>query len=165
MDRVLVLNSDFTPLNVTSLCRGYTLVSRGKAEILKVGNQPIVTGMSEIVRPLIIRLLNFVRYRLKAVKLKRERIYRRDGWKCVYCESKRNLTIDHVIPKCRGGGNSWYNLVTCCSSCNSKKGDKTPQEANMVLLVTPKEPGIFSDIINKGTEKVWSEFQESMKVF
>ena len=140
------------------------MVSRGKAEILKVGDNPIVTGMSEVVRPLIIRLLNFVRYRLKAVKLKRERIYKRDGWKCVYCESKRNLTIDHVIPKSRGGGNSWQNLVTCCGSCNSKKGDKTPQEANMLILTNPKEPSIFSDIINKGTEKIWNEFKESFRM-
>lgn len=158
MDRVLVLNSDFTPLNVTSICRGYTLVSRGKAEILKIGESPIITGMSSVVRPLIIRLLNYVKYRLRAVKLKRERIYRRDGGKCVYCESKKNLTIDHVIPKSRGGGNSWSNLVTCCNSCNVKKGDKTPEESNMTLLIKPTEPSIFSDIINKGTEKVWSEF-------
>lgn len=158
MDRVLVLNSDFTPLNVTSVCRGYTLVSRGKAEILKIGESPIITGMSSVVRPLIIRLLNYVKYRLRAVKLKRERIYKRDGWKCVYCENKKNLTIDHVIPKSRGGGNSWHNLVTCCNTCNVRKGDKTPEEANMTLRVKPIEPGIFSDIINKGTEKVWSEF-------
>ena len=106
MDKVLVLNADFTPLNVTSMVRGYVLVQKGKAEILKTSETPILTGMSEIVRPLIIRLLNFVKYRLKAVKIKRERIYKRDGWKCVYCESKKNLTIDHVLPKCRGGKNT-----------------------------------------------------------
>ena len=164
MDKVLVLNADFTPLNVTSMVRGYVLVQKGKAEVLKISENPIITGMSEIVRPLIIRLLNFVRYRLKAVKIKRERIYKRDGWKCVYCESKKNLTIDHVLPKCRGGKNIWSNLVTCCNSCNSKKNDKTPEEAGMKLLVNPIEPNIFSDIINPSTEKIWLEFKNSVLI-
>jgi CRISPR/Cas system Type II protein with McrA/HNH and RuvC-like nuclease domain len=162
MDKVLVLNADFTPLNVTSMVRGYVLVQKGKAEVLKTNEKPIFTGMSEVVRPLIIRLLNFVRFRLRPVKIKRERIYKRDGWKCVYCESKRNLTIDHVLPKCRGGKNTWSNLVTCCNSCNSKKNNKTPEEANMKLLVIPIEPSIFSDIINPFSEKIWIEFKNSM---
>ena len=110
------------------------------------------------------RLLNFVRYRLKAVKLKRERIYKRDGWKCVYCESKKNLTIDHVLPKSRGGKNTWSNLVTCCNTCNAKKNNKTPEEAGMKLLVIPTEPNIFSDIINPSTEKIWKDFKESVLV-
>ncbi len=164
MDKVLVLNADFTPLNVTSMVRGYVLVQKGKAEILKTSETPILTGMSEIVRPLIIRLLNFVKYRLKAVKIKRERIYKRDGWKCVYCESKKNLTIDHVLPKCRGGKNTWSNLVTCCSSCNARKNDKTPEEAGMRMLTTPTEPNIFSDIINPSTEKIWKDFKNSVLV-
>lgn len=162
MDRVLVLNSDFTPLNVTSIVRGYTLVNKGKAEILKASENPIVTGYKNVVRPLVIRLLNFVRYRLKAVKIKRERIYKRDGWKCVYCENKKNLTIDHVIPKSRGGKNTWSNLVTCCNSCNARKGDKTPEESGMVLKIQPTEPSIFSDIVNKGTEKIWKEFTQEV---
>ena len=73
MEKVLVLNADFTPLNVTSVVRGYVLVQKGKAEILKTSQNPIITGMSELIRPLIIRLLNFVKYRLKSVKIKRER--------------------------------------------------------------------------------------------
>lgn len=164
MDKVLVLNADFTPLNVTSMVRGYVLVQKGKAEVLKTSENPILTGMSEVIRPLIIRLLNFVRFRLRPVKIKRERIYKRDGWKCVYCESKRNLTIDHVLPKSRGGKNTWSNLVTCCNSCNAKKNNKTPEEANMKLLVVPTEPTIFSDIINPSTERIWSEFQNSVLV-
>ena len=160
MDRVLVLNSDFTPLNVTTVVRGYTLVVKGKAEILKSGENPIITGYKKVVRPLVIRLLNFVKYRLKSVKIKRERIYKRDGWKCVYCESKKNLTIDHVIPKSRGGKNTWSNLVTCCNSCNARKGDKTPEESGMSLKTQPTEPSIFSDIVNKGTEKIWNEFTQ-----
>ena len=164
MEKVLVLNADFTPLNVTSVVRGYVLVQKGKAEILKTSQNPIITGMSELIRPLIIRLLNFVKYRLKSVKIKRERIYKRDGWKCVYCESKKNLTIDHVLPKSRGGKNTWSNLVTCCNTCNAKKNNKTPEEAGMKLLVIPTEPNIFSDIINPSTEKIWKDFKESVLV-
>jgi hypothetical protein len=164
MENVLVLNADFTPLNVTSVVRGYVLVEKGKAEVLKISENPIITGMSEIVRPLIIRLLNFVKFRLRPVKIKRERIYKRDGWKCVYCESKKNLTIDHVIPKCKGGKNTWNNLVTCCNSCNSKKNDKSLEEVGMKLLVTPLEPNIFSDIINPYTEKIWDDFKKSVLI-
>ncbi len=162
MDRVLVLNSDFTPLNVTTVVRGYTLVVKGKAEILKSGENPIMTGYKKVVRPLVIRLLNFVKYRLKSVKIKRERIYKRDGWRCVYCENKKNLTIDHLIPKSRGGKNTWFNLVTCCNSCNARKGDKTPEESGMTLKIQPVEPSIFSDIVNKGTEKIWKEFTKEI---
>ena len=135
MDKVLVLNSDYTPLNVTTVIRGFILVSKGKAEVLKSSDNPILSGYQTHVRPVIIRLLNFVRYRVRNLKINRNRLFKRDGFECVYCGSKKTLTIDHVLPKSRGGDNSWTNLVTCCSSCNRKKGDKTPEEANMKLRI------------------------------
>jgi len=82
MDKVLVLNADYTPLNVTSVYRGFNLVVKGKAEILKSGEKPIVTETKEYSRPLIIRLLNYVKYRIHKLKINRHRIFRRDGYKC-----------------------------------------------------------------------------------
>ena len=160
MDKVLVLNSDYTPINVTTVTRGFVLVSKGKAEILKSGENPIIAGYQTFVRPVIIRLLNYVRYRVKNLKINRNRIFKRDNHQCVYCGSKRNLTIDHVVPKSKGGNNTWTNLVTCCSPCNRKKGDKTPEQANMKLQIRPYEPTLFSDIINPTISDIWSDFQK-----
>ena len=161
MEKVLVLNADFTPINVTSVYKGFTLVSKGKAEVLKASDKPLLSGMGEFVRPLIIRLLNFVKFRVHKLKINRHRLYKRDGHECTYCGSKRNLTIDHIIPKSKGGQNTWMNLVTCCSSCNRLKGDRTPDEAGMKLLIKPFEPSIFSNVINPNIEEIWIEFQKT----
>jgi CRISPR/Cas system Type II protein with McrA/HNH and RuvC-like nuclease domain len=161
MEKVLVLNSDYTPINVTTVVRGFVLVSKGKAEILKSSENPIVTGYQTYVRPIIIRLLTYVRYRVRNLKINRNRIFKRDLNQCVYCGSRKFLTIDHVLPKSRGGDNSWTNLVTCCSPCNRKKGDKTPEEANMKLTRRPYEPTLFSEIINPSISDVWIDFQKA----
>jgi CRISPR/Cas system Type II protein with McrA/HNH and RuvC-like nuclease domain len=160
MEKVLVLNSDYTPINVTTVVRGFVLVSKGKAEILKSSENPIVTGYQTYIRPVIIRLLTYVRYRVRNLKINRNRIFKRDLNQCVYCGSRKSLTIDHVLPKSRGGDNSWTNLVTCCSPCNRKKGDKTPEEANMKLTRRPYEPTLFSEIINPSISDVWIDFQK-----
>jgi hypothetical protein len=161
MEKVLVLNADYTPLNVTTLVKGFGLVYRGKAEVLKKSENPINSGFSTYVRPLVIRLLNYVRYRSKSVKISRSRLYRRDNYECAYCGQKKNLTIDHIIPKSRGGQNTWENLVTCCSPCNRLKSNRTPEEAKMVLRVKPYEPNIFSDIVNVSVENIWNDFKKS----
>lgn len=164
MNKILVLNYDYTPLNVTSLTKGFKLVYKGKAEVLKESDTPIYTEYKKFVRPLIIRLLKYVKFRIKNIKVNRHRIYRRDGGKCVYCGSQKQLTIDHVIPKSRGGKNSWTNLVTCCHKCNLNKADRTPSEANMTFMVKPYEPDIFSDILNNSIEPIWKEFKISMGI-
>lgn len=161
MNSVLVLNSDYSPLNVTSLQRGFTLVYKGKAEVLKSSEEPIVCGIKKFTRPLIIRLLTYVSFKRRRVRVNRHRILKRDNYSCVYCGSKKQLTIDHIIPKSKGGGNTWDNLVTCCISCNSKKGDKMLHETNMKLMKKPTEPTIFSDSVGQSLQKLWIEFQNS----
>jgi 5-methylcytosine-specific restriction endonuclease McrA len=161
MDKVLVLNSDYTPINVTTLTRGFILVDKGKAEVLKSGENPIISGKKEYIRPLIIRLLNYVRFRVKPLKINRQRVFKRDGFRCVYCGVSKNLTIDHVIPKSRGGGNTWLNLVTCCKNCNRVKDNKTPEEAGMKFLSHPFEPSIFSEVINPSISNIWEDFKKS----
>jgi hypothetical protein len=161
MEKVLVLNSDYTPINITTVFKGFNLVNKGKAEILRASDRPILAGVNTYVRPLIIRLFNYVKFRFHKLKINRHRLFRRDDYECVYCGSKRNLTIDHVIPKSRGGQNTWLNLVTCCSSCNRTKDNKTPEEAGMKLLKKPYEPTIFSDVVNPQVEIVWEEFRKT----
>ena len=161
MDRVLVLNSDYTPINVTSLVRGFILVDKGKAEVLKISNKPIISGNKKYDRPLIIRLFSYVRFRIKSLKINRQRIFKRDEYKCAYCDSQKNLTIDHILPKSRGGENSWTNLITCCRNCNRYKDNKTPEEAGLKLIRKPYEPSIFSDVINPNISQIWEEFRQT----
>jgi 5-methylcytosine-specific restriction endonuclease McrA len=159
MSNVLVLNYDYTPLNITSTRRGYVLVDKGKAEIIKSAENPIVAGYQTYVRPLIIRLLSYIRFNQRNLKVNRTRIYKRDNHECAYCGSKKQLTLDHIIPKSRGGGNDWNNLVTCCFKCNLKKANKTPEEAKMVLKVKPYAPTLISE--NGLLKKIWDDYQES----
>jgi len=161
MDKVLVLNADYTPINVTTVFKGFKLVDKGKAEILKSGEKPIITGLKTFSRPLIIRLFKYIKFRYHKLKINRSRLFRRDNYSCIYCGNKKNLTIDHVMPKSRGGQNTWLNLVTCCSTCNRYKDNRTPDEAGMKLLKTPYEPNIFSEVVNPTIEVIWEEFKKS----
>jgi 5-methylcytosine-specific restriction endonuclease McrA len=160
MNQVLVLNSDFTPLNVTSLQKSVKLVLKGKAEVLKENIEKILTTSGEFVRPLIIRLLNYVKFRTKPIKISRHRIYARDNHQCVYCGSKKSLTIDHVIPRSKGGLNTWTNMVTSCFSCNVKKGDKSLEQSKMKLNSQPYEPQFFTEIVGRSLENVWETFKK-----
>ena len=159
MTQVLVLNSDFSPHNVTTLRRGFILVEKGKAEVLHKG-EDIITSVGNFVRPLVIRLLNYVRYRPKGIGITRKRIFKRDNYECCYCGSKRNLTVDHVIPKSRGGSNYWDNLVTSCGRCNSNKDNMTPEEAGLKMRYKPTVPSLFSRIIDENVEDTWDNFKK-----
>ena len=158
MSNVLVLNYDYTPLNVTSIRRGFVLVDKGKAEVIKSDETPILTGYKTYIRPVIIRLLKYIKFQTKNIRANRARIYKRDNHECVYCGAKKDLTLDHVIPKSRGGGNEWTNLVTSCFKCNLKKGNKTPEEAKMPMKHKPFTPSLVHE---NGLQKVWSEYQKS----
>ena len=159
MSTVLVLNFDYTPLNVTSVQRGFVLVTKGKAEVVRSGENPIITGYNKYVRPVIIRLLKYIKHRTRLNKPNRSRIYKRDGYECVYCGSKKHLTLDHVLPKSRGGTNEWTNWVTGCSKCNRQKDNKTPEEAKMSMSRSAYEPPImYDDVV---LLNVWTEFQKS----
>lgn len=92
--------------------------------------------------PAVIRLMNYVNVPYRGVELTRHNIFKRDGYECQYCgdRNRDNLTLDHVIPRAKGGGSSWTNLITACKSCNSKKGDLLPEEAGMPLKNQPFKP-------------------------
>lgn len=161
MNSVLVLNADYTPINVTSFKRGFNLLYKGKAEVVKGTDEIIACGTGTIKRPVIIRLNNYIKYKARKIRVNRHRIMRRDGYSCVYCGSKKNLTIDHIIPKSKGGGNTWTNLVTCCSPCNLKKGDKLLHESGLVMIKTPSEPTIFYDSSGEKLKKMYDEYLQS----
>jgi 5-methylcytosine-specific restriction endonuclease McrA len=157
---ILVLNSDYTPLSVTTIFRGFKLVYKGKAEIVESDKEnPIISSTNIFFkRPSVIRLKSYILHPYKKVPMTRQNIYKRDDFKCVYCSSKKNLTLDHVFPKSRGGQNNWKNLVTCCFDCNSRKGDKTLEEAKMTLTIKPFVPN-YINFFNR------SEIKEDWKIY
>lgn len=122
----------------------------GKAELVLNNEKKILRSVSQNYPwPSIIRLSHFVRVPYKKVVLTRKNILRRDSYKCVYCgRSDIPLTVDHIVPKARGGTDSWENLVTACTICNNKKGDRTPEEARMDLLSKPFKPSHIMFIKN-----------------
>jgi len=122
----------------------------GKAEIIKQDNKKKIRSVSFYYNwPSVIRLGRFVKVPYKRVVLTRKNILRRDSYKCGYCgRGDLRLTIDHIIPKARGGMDSWDNLISACTVCNNKKGDRTPEEANMMMLVKPFKPSHIMFIKN-----------------
>lgn len=99
--------------------------------------------------PSIIRLKSYIRLPYKNINLTRKNILRRDGHKCAYCgRSDLSFTVDHILPKARGGKDTWENLVTACLICNNKKGNRTPEEAGMPLKIRPYKPNYIMFILN-----------------
>jgi 5-methylcytosine-specific restriction endonuclease McrA len=142
MQNVLVLNASYEPLNVTSVRRAYVLVFKGKAELIEQLDQPLHSASDTYPWPHVIRLVQYVRVpRAVQRKISRRALFARDNWRCAYCgTASGKLTLDHVVPRSRGGDSVWENVVTSCAPCNLKKGDRLPHEVSMELRYTPKPP-------------------------
>jgi 5-methylcytosine-specific restriction endonuclease McrA len=142
MRQVLVLNASYEPLNVCSLRRAHVLVFKGKAEVIEVLDQPLRSASSTYPWPHVIRLTAYVRVpRRVQRKISRRALFARDGWRCVYCgTSNSRLTLDHVVPRSRGGDSVWENVVTSCAPCNLRKGNRLPHEVEMHLAKQPAAP-------------------------
>ena len=138
---VLVLNQDYRALTTCSVQRATVLVLLQKAEMVEVMPERFVRSPStRLPWPSIVRLKAYIRVPYKRIMLSRKNVLRRDRFKCQYCGSREQLTIDHVHPKSRGGKDSWENLVAACVPCNNRKGNRTPDEANMKLARKPFRP-------------------------
>lgn len=138
---VLVLNQDYQALTITSVQRATVLVLLQKAELIEAEQARFVRSPSyRIPWPSIVRLKAYVRLPYKRILLTRKNVIRRDRQRCQYCGSKDRLTIDHVMPKSRGGKDTWDNLVAACVPCNNRKGNRTPEEASMELSRKPFRP-------------------------
>jgi 5-methylcytosine-specific restriction endonuclease McrA len=139
MGHVLVLNASYEPLNITTWKRAVIMLLKGKAEGLE--HDPSHRIRTDQFLPTVIRLRQFVRVPYKPLPLTRRNIFQRDGHSCQYCGSSNDpLSIDHVIPRSRGGADSWDNVTTACLTCNVRKGSRTPREAGMVLSREPRRP-------------------------
>lgn len=141
-DKVLVLNQNYEPLSVCSVRKAVILLWLGKAEMVEARSTTALRTVSLVYPyPSIVRLFVYVRLPYRKVELTRKNILRRDNHQCAYCNTTQPpLTIDHVIPKSRGGADTWENLVTACVKCNNKKGNRTPEETGMRMRRKPFRP-------------------------
>ncbi|MPZ14442.1 MAG: HNH endonuclease [Chloroflexi bacterium] len=138
---VLVLNQNYEPLNVCNGRRALVLVDGGKAEVLEIDGLVLRSPTRSWRVPSVIRLNHFIRRPRPRVRLTRREVFLRDQYTCQYCGVQtRELTLDHVVPKHRGGRHIWENLVSACRGCNHRKGGKTIDDARMMLLHLPAEP-------------------------
>jgi 5-methylcytosine-specific restriction endonuclease McrA len=144
---ILVLNASYEPINFTNGRRAVILLLKHKAQRLSAR---------------VIRLVNYVKLpieKIMANKPSRHMVYKRDDHMCQYCGSIKNLTIDHVMPRSRGGKDTWENMVVACMPCNTHKGDKTPEEWGHKLYRKPKAP--FNKMtlsLNKSNVSEWKEY-------
>ena len=145
----LALNASFEPLTIVPVRRAVRLVLDGKAEILEhEGGRSFRSERCSVPAPTVIRLVRYVhvphRFRRQVTNTF---LFARDEYTCMYCGRHRSelrgrqfLTRDHIVPTCRGGQNTWHNVVTSCSPCNNRKGGRLPAEAGMTLRTEPREP-------------------------
>lgn len=141
--RTLVLSQGFEPIKIVSWQRAITLLFLGKVEVIEEYDRDIKCTSMLIKIPAVVRLLNAFRRHKKPVKFSRVNIYGRDNYSCQYCGAKKliaDLTYDHVVPRAQGGKTNWGNIVTACTTCNTKKGNRTPTQAGMKLRKVPVQP-------------------------
>ena len=137
----LVLNQNYEPLNVCSVRRAFVLVDRGKADLLEDGAEPIQGISRTFPLPSVIRLNRYVKRPQPRLRFTRREVFARDHQRCQYCGTiERELTLDHVEPRHRGGKHEWENVVAACRRCNHAKAGRSPKEAGMKLLTRPVRP-------------------------
>jgi len=160
--QVLVLNATFEPLNVTSIWRACSLLLSGKAEVIEAHPERRIRSVSTTFPyPVVIRLVQFVRVpRFTARKMTRRAVFARDGHRCQYCGTSTRLTVDHVLPRSRGGTSVWENITTACAPCNLRKGNRLPHEASMSLTTQPKAPppALFLTLSAPVQPEVWTTY-------
>lgn len=161
--RVLVLNASYEPLNVCTVRRALVLLLKEKAEVLERGDDVLRSETMRVDRPVVIRLVSFVRVPrdIHRRRITRKAVLARDGWTCQYCgDHKPSLTVDHVIPRSRGGKLVWENIVASCAPCNRKKGNRLPHEIRMHPKRNPRPPGptVFIRIAAPRTPEAWEPY-------
>ena len=143
LDRhVLVLNQNYEPLSVCSARRAFVLVFLGKAEVVEASDGERIRSVYEsFTLPSVVRLAVYIRVPQKRVLLSRKNILKRDGHRCMYCGTREGrMTVDHILPRLRGGRDVWENLICACHPCNNQKGNRTPAEAGMPLRGRARRP-------------------------
>jgi 5-methylcytosine-specific restriction endonuclease McrA len=161
--RVLVLNASFEPINVCTVRRAAVLMLKEKAVLLERAERPLRSERLRLDRPTVIRLISFVKIPRDAHgrKITRKAVLARDAWTCQYCGTRKpTLTVDHVIPRSRGGKSVWENIVASCATCNRRKGSHLPREIEMHPRTKPRAPGptVFIRIASPTIPNAWQPY-------
>src|SRR5437773_1239716 len=160
--RVLVLNASYEPLNVCSVRRAVVLILKEKAELLEQGERRLHSESMTLPHPVVIRLVTYVRVPrdARSRRITRRAVFARDSWTCQYCGTTSHLTVDHVIPRSRGGPSDWENIVTSCAPCNRRKGNRTPVETGVHPRRKPRAPGpsIFIRVAAPVVPAAWQQY-------
>jgi 5-methylcytosine-specific restriction endonuclease McrA len=162
--KVLILNQDYSAISLCSVQKAFVLLYLEKAEMLEKSESGFLRSITTTYpKPSVIRLQRYVHIPYKGIALSRHNIMKRDHFQCQYCGASRNLTLDHLYPRSRGGKSSWTNLVTACNRCNTRKGDRTPEEAGLNLKQEPKKPSLvaFLRLHSSSLEQSWGNYLKS----
>jgi 5-methylcytosine-specific restriction endonuclease McrA len=159
---VLVLNATYEPINVCTVRRAVVLLLKEKAEVIEQSDRTLHSANESMTRPMVIRLVTYVRVPRDTHrrKITRRAVFARDNWTCQYCGSRQQLTVDHVIPRSKGGPSTWDNIVAACAPCNRRKGDSMPLQAGMQLAHPPKvpNPNVFIQVASPTIPATWQQY-------
>lgn len=164
MVETLLLNASYEPIKIISWQRAVCLSFLGKVEVIEEYDHEVHSVSIAIRMPAVVRLLRYVHLGTRRPPLTKLNMLARDSFNCQYCARSLNYqdaTMDHILPRSRGGLTLWTNVVASCHSCNRKKGGRTPQEASMPLLSTPHQPEwlpVLSVRLNSHLPKSWRSF-------
>ena len=160
--RVLVLNATYEPINVCTVRRATVLLLKQKAELIERAKWTLRSEHTTLPRPMVIRLVTYVNVPRDTHrrKITRRAVFARDGWTCQYCGARSNLTVDHVIPRSKGGTSTWENIVASCAPCNRRKGDLLPAQANMTPRHAPRAPNphVFIHVASPTIPTAWKQW-------
>ena len=159
--KTLKLDSTYRPLEIVDCLEALVLCIVGKATAVEEYEETISSPSVSSKIPAVIVLNNIVKYISDGLKPSRQNVIWRDKNTCQYCNKYHScgeLTIDHIVPRSRGGKNTWTNLVACCKKCNQAKGNKTPEEARMKLIKKPIKPKKYILRYAKDVEPIWSNY-------
>ena len=159
--KVLVLNQSYEPLMVINAKRAIVLIIKEKVKMLEKYSENIRSVQNSFDLPSVIRLNFYVHLKYRDIVLNRRNILKRDDYRCQYCAKQATpLTLDHIVPKNKGGKDSWENLVAACSKCNTRKGDTLLKHMDMKLLKKPRKPSKLFQLqtyVNKKQDN-WKQY-------
>ena len=159
---MLVLNATYEPINVCTVRRAVVLLLKEKAEVVEQTERELHSATTTLQRPAVIRLVTYVKVPRDSQrrKITRRAVFARDDWTCQYCGSRAQLTVDHVIPRSKGGQSTWENIVASCAPCNRRKGDSLPRQAGMILARPPRRPNpdIFIQVASPTIPPTWKQY-------
>src|SRR5215213_9674906 len=163
--RVLVLNATYEPINVCTVRRAAILLLKDKAELVEHARLELRSENTSMPRPVVIRLVTFVKVPRDTHrrKITRRAVFARDGWTCQYCGARANLTVDHVIPRSKGGLSTWENIVASCAPCNRRKGDLLPNQVDMHPKKHPRSPNphVFIQLASPSIPATWRPYLQA----